>query len=235
MIKSHIIESQLVPSPLFGSPEPDLDTDTFIGSNMSASIIYKLGDAKELVKDLEPASIALTLTDPMYERYDDYIWLKHENQPHLKHDANVLAFTNSRHLSQVTHAAFDGECRPLGVHQQTNGGLSGDCIAKSYYLTWFAPVIEGKSRYRTAQGKMPDGWISNTWAKHYNPKAPHKWTKNPVYIELVLSKFIKAGGTVFDPFAGSALVGTICKKLNINYIGFEINPETFRNGIINLT
>jgi DNA modification methylase len=46
---------------------------------------------------------------------------------------------------------------------------------------------------------------------------------------MMIVDCIKAGcpenGTVLDPFMGSGTTAVVARKLNRNYIGFELNPD----------
>jgi DNA modification methylase len=64
------------------------------------------------------------------------------------------------------------------------------------------------------------------------------WTVNPqpfkeshfaVFPEALIEPMILAGspenGVILDPFMGAGTTGLVARKLNRNYIGFELNPE----------
>ncbi len=44
-------------------------------------------------------------------------------------------------------------------------------------------------------------------------------------VEYLLNIFSKEGDLVLDPYSGSGTTAYICKKINRNCIGFEINPD----------
>ncbi len=58
---------------------------------------------------------------------------------------------------------------------------------------------------------------------------PYKEAHFAVYPEKLIVPCIKAGcpkgGTVLDPFMGSGTTGLVARKLNRNYIGFELNAD----------
>ncbi len=63
-------------------------------------------------------------------------------------------------------------------------------------------------------------------------KSSYGKTKHPTEKpELVIEKFVKTnsvkGDIVLDPFMGSGTLAVVCKRLNRNYIGFEINKEYY--------
>ena len=49
---------------------------------------------------------------------------------------------------------------------------------------------------------------------------------------------VKTGGLLavfFDPFMGSGTVGRVAKKLNRQFVGFELNPDYYRECVAALT
>ncbi|MDR1884285.1 MAG: site-specific DNA-methyltransferase [Prevotella sp.] len=58
---------------------------------------------------------------------------------------------------------------------------------------------------------------------------PEKESHFAVFPEALIADCIKAGcpegGVVLDPFMGSGTTAVVARKLNRNYIGFELNPE----------
>ena len=45
--------------------------------------------------------------------------------------------------------------------------------------------------------------------------------------EFFIKLFTKEGDTVLDPFMGSGTTGIVCKKLNRNFVGIEIDQRYF--------
>jgi len=62
------------------------------------------------------------------------------------------------------------------------------------------------------------------------PKSEKKYGKHPTQkpiklLERLIVAATKYGDLVLDPFNGSGTTGVVCKKLNRNYIGIEIDKE----------
>jgi len=66
-----------------------------------------------------------------------------------------------------------------------------------------------------------DVWTINT--------RPYKEAHFATFPEELIIPMIKAGcpenGVVLDPFMGAGTTGLVCKKLNRNYVGIELNPK----------
>lgn len=56
-------------------------------------------------------------------------------------------------------------------------------------------------------------------------RAEHPTQKPEGIIEPLLKYSCPAGGTVFDPFAGSGAIGVVACKNGMRFIGAELNPE----------
>ncbi len=94
-------------------------------------------------------------------------------------------------------------------------GTFNNGIRKTYNnKTKTAKKIDGTRNKRSV-------WEVNT--------LPFKEAHFAVYPEKLIVDCIKAGclegGIVLDPFMGSGTTAVVARKLNRNYIGFELNPE----------
>lgn len=83
------------------------------------------------------------------------------------------------------------------------------------------------TKYNSVSGKTGEFRNKRTiWS--INTK-PFKGAHFAVFPEELVETPIKAGcpesGIVLDPFMGSGTTAVVAKKLNRNYIGFELNPE----------
>lgn len=177
------------------------------------------GDALARVPhDVPQQTVDLVFTDPIYDKYEQYAWLETLLQTVVKPTGTVLAFVNSKHLANVLRTLKDAPTGVLSVVQQTNGGLSGKTIAKSYHLVWLGAQ---------PHSFVPDGYISNTWSKANEHN--HKWTKNPHYVGLILSKFTKPDDLVLDPFCGGGTIPAMCKALGRNCIAYDVSHDAVSN------
>lgn len=181
-----------------------------------------LRDSREILGELEPHCADLIFCDPIYSDYGFYRFVDFEFSQRVSRDwdyTTVLQFVNTKHLWSANRniRIFS---QLLSVVKQTHNELNGDIIAKCHHLLWTGSK-------RTKNGKMPDGWISNSWPEEYNVATAHKWTKNPLYIGLVIEKFTNPGDTIADPCMGSGLIGYMAVRMGRNYIGIEKDADTF--------
>lgn len=78
------------------------------------------------------------------------------------------------------------------------------------------------STYNFARGTETNIWQikreRNTYCKAAFPKA---------LIEKIITNFTNEGDTILDPFMGSGTTGIVCKELNRNFIGVELDKDMF--------
>jgi DNA modification methylase len=67
----------------------------------------------------------------------------------------------------------------------------------------------------------------NNVSNQFSDKQLHPATFPEGLVEFFVKSFSKEDHTVIDPFMGSGTTGVVCKNLNRNFIGIEINKEYF--------
>jgi len=103
---------------------------------------------------------------------------------------------------------------------------------------WAGQMIRGNYKTKTDQFAIqeregrnmrpnPDGKNMRTvWSVNTKPFSDAHFA---VFPETLVERMIKSGcpenGLVLDPFMGAGTVAVTARKLNRNYIGFELNPE----------
>ena len=184
-----------------------------------------LGDAYYLAETLQPESVDIIFTDPVYDMYLAYSFLGETAKRVLKPDGCVLVWSSGHwHKAHVTWLENAGLTYRWDFACMINSGLSpmdGKIITKTNRLIWMD--IEHRSKLT---GYLPDGFIDRPWLKSGTDEE-HKWTKSPRFTRLALKAFYTPGCLVYDPFAGGGTIPCMCKELGINFIAGEINPETF--------
>ena len=104
-----------------------------------------------------------------------------------------------------------------------NGALPRDVFSD---ISTLAGGLGAKERYFI----LDDEFCLPNKIKHLNSSQKNKIIKHPTQKPLKLTERLikssmpKENGFVVIPFSGSGSEGIICKKLNLNFIGFDINP-----------
>ncbi len=88
---------------------------------------------------------------------------------------------------------------------------------KKYYFDYeMAKILNGGKQMRNL-------WEINA-QRH---KTIHPTEKPENLLERIILLGSKEGDTILDPFIGSGTTGVVAKRLNRNFIGFEISPDYF--------
>jgi len=157
-------------------------------------------------------SVELVLTDPVYDRIEDYAFL--EDWHGLSQAGNGLAFVNAKWLSRVMRA-MRTELPVLSYLNGSGAAMNGRVIAKSHHLVWWGSGC--------VKNYVPDGWLSTSWSKPHTHL--HKWRKNPKYLALVVRAFTDASSVVLDPFMGTGQTIEAAKENGCSGIGVELEER----------
>ena len=181
---------------------------------------YRLNGYKN--KDLIgiPWMLAFALRDAGWYLRQDIIWAKPNPMPEAVKDRCTKSHEYIFLLAKSIKYHFDNEA----IQTETIG-------------------TEHDKRARTGRKTFPSALINGIRATGYYPKANKRdvWTvctePEPeahfaCFPQMLISDCIKAGcpegGIVLDPFMGSGTTAVVARKLNRNYVGFELNPEYIR-------
>lgn len=89
--------------------------------------------------------------------------------------------------------------------------------------------VNGHSGYYNQAGELIGGGMANKKSVWTVTTKPFKESHFATFPPDLIVDCIKAGcpenGIVLDPFMGAGTTGMVARKLNRNYIGFELNPE----------
>jgi site-specific DNA-methyltransferase (adenine-specific) len=108
--------------------------------------------------------------------------------------------------------------------------LSKNRLAPSTELIWIA----SKSKkyyfdYETAKRINGGKQMRNLWEINAQRHITSHPTEKPeILLERIIRLGSKEGDTILDPFTGSGTTGVVAKRLNRNFIGFEISPKYFQ-------
>ena len=159
---------------------------------------------------------------------------------------HILIFT--KHVRDTTRIPCP-ICGSMTVRSDSNAGsdiqrwecANPDCPAKS-------PSGRGKrfsartlmmSDYQVPENEIPNGFI-NKFRRDIVPITPvikinasgentlgHTAPYPEEIPELAIRFYSGVGNTVLDPFMGSGTTGLVCKRLDRNFIGIELDPNYF--------
>jgi DNA modification methylase len=220
-------------------------------------MILKQGNALDLICELEDHSVDLTILDPNYQDWDEMCaqGLIAQAVRVTKLTGNIICFTKQPfdfNLRNEVNHIFRREI----IWSFSNGGawvskkMPLVSFQKIYWLTlsknFYIDVRTGLGYNETTKNmkrttKVFEGWEEEgkqfekseegTWIRdHYHFNKPHtgKMPSKPKdLINIIVKCFSPEGGIVLDPFFGSGVIGDVCIEMSRNYIGFELDKETF--------
>ena len=71
------------------------------------------------------------------------------------------------------------------------------------------------------------GTLSNVWNIKRERNEEHKAAFPQMLVKKILENFTKEGDTILDPFMGSGTCGLVCKYMNRNFVGIELDQKYF--------
>lgn len=177
------------------------------------------GDARELAKRIPDNSVDLIFTDPPYAEIHLYEWLSREATRVLKPGSACLAYCGIGYLPQTHDAMRNGGLSyrwRLVTRMVMSKEFHGRLQVTTQECLWYE---KGHSK---PYGSIWDCDFSTTKGMHMVDGS--NWGKGNVMLYRYLNAFSRPGDIVWEPFAGSGSIPSVCKMLNRRYIAFEVNP-----------
>ena len=173
------------------------------------------------LNDLERNSVDLIVTDPIWEKAEDWQDLGIYGNKLLKEGAYLVAFSGTFYLDK----AIIGISKSLTYESLLCLELTGGWRK---YLDWkvaIQPIIV----YYKGMRKGHD-WLENIIRSSPSKGKPtyHNWAKNLGVVKSIIERFSKPNELVWEPFAGGGSTIQACIETKRNCIAYEINPETFQ-------
>ncbi len=218
------------------------------------SIVLKEGDYNDLIKDIPDKSIDLILTDPPYEFKCGGFGggknplsnrafkkeLQHNKLFHQDFDETAFMTTVERVMKKVNICVFGTEPMILKLwnYAEKKGYISTLTFWRktnpppyfnNNYLKDVELCILIREKGVALHGKYDT--MSKVYTSSVNKKDKslyHHPTIKPLeLIEKYIFNHSVEGDTVLDMYMGSGTTGVACKKMNRNFIGFELDHTYF--------
>lgn len=197
-----------------------------------------------------PWMVAFALRADGWYLRQDIIWNKQNPMPESVTDRCTKAHEYIFLLSKSAKYYYDAEAifEPVANQKRTNyqsgsrsNGINGDRNdndlgeRSKVWKPKMKNIQEKGQTTHTMHIKRANGEPDNEYLVRNKRSV---WTVNTkpyteahfaTYPELLIEPCIKAGcpenGVVLDPFMGAGTTAVVSRKLNRNYIGFELNPD----------
>ena len=177
-----------------------------------------IGDFRELSKDIADDSIDLILTDPVYDRINDYRDLSRVAARVLKPGGNCLAQTAHYYLNLVL-PAMDEYLDYVWMLAETLSYANSRYYGYRIRIRWKPWVWFSK-------GERKGRWLFDSLQGGGRDKNSHRWGDSLAFSLNCIERLTEPGDLVYDPFLGGGTTAVACYQLGRNCIGHEIDPET---------
>lgn len=189
------------------------------------------GDARHLAPTIEPGSVDLLFTDPVYQNIEDYAWLAETALRVLKPRGVALAWASVPKAGRAQQAMEDAGLEYVYT-------LFYTVTAKTYRMRWYnlfcwtTPCLWFQRPGEATKPRkwMPDTFsetviIDNTHVSNARPDSAFEWIKNSGVLVRWIERFSAPGELVYDPFTGTGSVPIACQMTGRRFIAGEICPE----------
>jgi len=178
------------------------------------------GDCLEVMENIPDNSIDLILTDPVYQKLEDYKFLFSISSSILKPSGQLICYFADMYLPDLLKFPF-GELKWVKLIVERNVGTKGTlwkyhCKTGCKHAMWF---------FKSPFPKDIEWTTDFIYSKPDGNNVKHQWGKNYPSIYELIKRHTHPNDIILDPFFGSGTVGRACKLLNRRFIGIEISPE----------
>ncbi len=200
-----------------------MTTEITIRGEMAKQELY-LGDARDLASEKVGAgTVDLIFTDPPYpkEFHYCYEWLSKEAVRALKPEGFLITYAGP-YWKDVVMGYLGGKLQYFYDFVLIHGDTS---------ILWPRKIVSGyKSmlcyHLRGAE-PLPRMNVLGKFAGSEQDKRFHTWGQSALEARYYIDVFTRPGDLVVDYFLGGGTTAEVCKRLDRNFIGFEIDPAAF--------
>jgi DNA modification methylase len=189
-----------------------------------SKIKFYCGDARILSSQIiTDNSVDLIFTDPPYpkEYHYCYEWLAKEAERVLKPAGFMIAYAGPYWKDKVMEMLgrrLDYFYDFILVHK---GNTS---------MLWPRKIISGYKSIlcytKRGEKPLPNTNVLGQWDGTGGDKIFHSWGQEETTVRYYIECFSKPNDIVVDYFLGGGTTASVCKRLDRQFIGFEINPDT---------
>lgn len=193
-------------------PNGTAKSSKFRGTNLNKSLL------------MIPERFAIKMIDTGWILRNQIIWHKPNQMPSSAKDRFTVDFEKIFFfVKQATGYYFEQQLEPYTKPLDRWGGTDLQANGKS---EWDKGTKQTTYRNRNMRPNENGKNMRTVWS--INTK-PFKEAHFAVFPEKLAERMIKSGcpenGIVLDPFMGAGTTAVVARKLNRNYVGFEINSD----------
>lgn len=183
------------------------------------------GDAMELAsKKIGAGTVDLIYTDPPYpkEYHYCYEWLAEEAARALKPSGFLIAYVGP-YWKDVVMGYFNEYLQYFYDFILVHKGNTS--------ILWPRKIISGYKSilcyHQKERSPLPRTNVLGQWNGTGGDKRFHRWGQDETTARYYIDCFSQEGDLVVDYFLGGGTTAMVCKRLNRDFLGFEIDIATF--------
>jgi DNA modification methylase len=189
-------------------------------------------DFNEYADKIKDNSVDLIITDPPYAKkyFYCYEYLAKHSKRILKSGGSLLVIVPHYNLENIVDL-FKGELKYRWVINLNQFSGSHARLSMGIEIMWKPMLWYVKDAFKF-KGFIRDG--VEIKGKEGQRKKLHKWQQDEDWCKYYIRLLCPEGGLVFDPYFGSGTVAKVCKDLNRNFIGTEIDKDACDTAFIRI-
>lgn len=178
---------------------------------MTANGFFR-ADSFDLIQNIGDWRFDLIITDPLYDlKVEQISWLHSKFMRLLNPDGTIIVFMPAENPWMPTWDQKLYWTKPISTK---NTSRRYSRFVEEIFIYQFGDYTwNTEYHWSNYTNIMPD--LVDTLEEH-------KWRKPPSLIERLIRNHSNPGDWVFDPFAGSNVVGETCEKLGRNSVTVDI-------------
>lgn len=178
----------------------------------------RIGDAREVLADVESESVALVLTDPPYgdEAEPLYEWLAEFAARVLIPGGSLIVYTGQSRLDRDMRV-FGGHMRYWWCLAMQHG--QSQRLPGKFVIAEWKPVLWYVKDHRRGRTLVPDMLLSPA-----REKEDHPWGQGAGGVGPLIEHLTDPSELIIDPFAGTATWGREAMRQGRRWIGADTAP-----------
>jgi len=174
---------------------------------------------------LIPFRFAIEMQNRGWLLRNNIVWHKKNALSQSCKDRFVTDFESIFMFTKKKKYFFNQQIEPFANTSNPEEVYTGQAT-KDYETTKAQNPSDTKRRILQRMKERGGRSMRSVWTINTKPnKSVHTATFPEELVERMVKSGCPEGGVVLDFFMGSGTTGLVAKKLNMNYIGFDLNPE----------
>jgi len=148
----------------------------------------------------------------------------------LKPGGSLITYFGQYALPEILQRLTDSGLKYNWIPYVKQGGIN-TFMHNNHVVVRGKPLLWFYKEYLLDRGEYASDFIES----EAPDKSLHEWAQSTVEAEHFISRLTANSQIVLDPFMGSGTTGIAALKQNRQFIGIEINPQSFEVAQMNIS